>query len=351
MTEVRHDATGPCPASDEAPPPSFVVCSLYHPDAHLDRQLETILAQDHTQLRVLLRDDGCDLETARLIDQWMRRDDRIEGVEGPRQCVGSAESYSCLIEEALARGAEWIALADQDDEWLPDHLSSSLTAGVHGSTEPIAIHGDLELIDDKGEILSPSFFAHGRIQHEERDPLRVLVVQNFVTGCATVINRQLAELAVPIPAEAIMHDWWLALCAASMGRLIDRGRTTVRYRQHGRNQIGAKPYGDVVRELGRRTLRFERHSNEPLVETVRQARALRHRLGERMQASAKAQAESQAQRSAAFLDRYLELFRPGVSRIRRSLALLRLGVGRQDPVLDLSLKVKLLTTPIEIEGD
>jgi len=29
-----------------------------------------------------------------------------------------------------------------------------------------------------------------------------------------MINRKLAELALPIPHEAIMHDWWLVLVAS-----------------------------------------------------------------------------------------------------------------------------------------
>ena len=92
----------------------------------------------------------------------------------------------------------------------------------------------------------------------------MLVVQNFVTGCASVFNRPLAELALPISHAAIMHDWWLALCAASAGRIVEREAVTVRYRQHARNQIGARAYGDVVRDLGRRTFSLQRQSTEPL---------------------------------------------------------------------------------------
>jgi len=325
-----------------------VVVSLFHPGALLDRQLETILAQTHADLRIWLRDDAADARTADTINRWCRRDARIAAAPGAPERLGTPASYGRLLRTALDQGASWIALADQDDEWAPEHVADSLALAerVHDPGEPLLVHGDLELIDAAGRTLAPSFFAHQRIRHESRDALGVLAVQNFVTGCATLLNRPLAELALPIPDEAIMHDWWLALCAAAAGHLVVRERTTVRYRQHDHNQIGAKPYAEVVRELGARTLRLQRHSSEPLLETVRQCRALRTRLAEHASGSPHGATTERMRRAAGLLDRYLALYRPGVSRLRRTFGLMQLGIGRQDALLDLSLKAKLLTTPL-----
>lgn len=38
----------------------------------------------------------------------------------------------------------------------------------------------------------------------------------------------------------LMHDWWLALIAAAMGRAVFLNRATIDYRQHGGNVVGAK---------------------------------------------------------------------------------------------------------------
>lgn len=347
MNEAGHasDARAPLPRV-------HVLCSLFHPGAALDRQIETILGQRHADLRLLLRSDDGDPSTSRRIAEWAERDHRIEELGGARARMGTAASYGRLIEAALNDGAEWIALADQDDEWQPDHLSSSLEiAARHVPSDaalPMLVHGDLELIDSAGRTLAPSMFAQARIHHEARHPLRVLLVQNFVTGCASVFNRPLAELAVPVASDAIMHDWWLALCAASTGRLLEREAATVRYRQHGSNQIGAQDYGEVLRDLRRRTFSLQRHSNQPLRDTVIQAHALRDRLRDRASSHASHEAAERADRASRFLDRYLALFRPGLSRLRRSFGVVQLGVRRQDLLLDLSLKSKLLTTAIEV---
>ena len=55
-----------------------------------------------------------------------------------------------------------------------------------------------------------------------------------------MFNRVLVDLALPIPPEAAMHDWWLTLVAAAFGVVESLPRATVRYRQHGVNIIGAQ---------------------------------------------------------------------------------------------------------------
>jgi hypothetical protein len=55
-----------------------------------------------------------------------------------------------------------------------------------------------------------------------------------------LINKQLLELAISIPKEAIMHDWWIGLIASAFGKIDFLAKPTILYRQHGKNDIGAK---------------------------------------------------------------------------------------------------------------
>src|SRR5690606_8119463 len=76
-----------------------------------------------------------------------------------------------------------------------------------------------------------------------RNTLNRLILQNTVTGCATLINVELARVAHPFPDQCIMHDWWLALVAAELGRIEPISDRLVLYRQHGNNETGARRYG------------------------------------------------------------------------------------------------------------
>ena len=58
-----------------------------------------------------------------------------------------------------------------------------------------------------------------------------------------MINKALKEKSFPIPKDACVHDWWIALVASSFGVIDFINIPTVNYRQHHNNQIGAKKFG------------------------------------------------------------------------------------------------------------
>jgi hypothetical protein len=108
----------------------------------------------------------------------------------------------------------------------------------YGSGTPILVHSDLAVCDANIKLIAPSFWKFQRLNPQVAAFSRLLV-QNNVTGCTVLINRALADLAFPVPREAVMHDWWLALVASAAGKIGFVPKPLVRYRQHGANQIGA----------------------------------------------------------------------------------------------------------------
>ena len=185
-------------------------------------------------------------------------------------------------------------------------------AAPHG---PALVHCDLRLIDAAGRQVSGSFWKYQRLEPSNSTRLAPLLVQNVVTGCASLFNRALAERASPIPEGVVMHDWWLALCCAAFGRTGWTREPLVDYRQHGRNQVGAERYGagPALRAIARRV------AGDRLAGDARAA--------EQRRAAAGASHLSQA---AAFLARYGEDL-PGTSRemLRDFLCLPRVGLGRR----------------------
>jgi hypothetical protein len=78
-----------------------------------------------------------------------------------------------------------------------------------------------------------------------------------------------------------MHDWWLALCAAAVGRLLYLPESTVLYRQHGRNAQGSQGRWAGVINAVRRPLTWWHGSAGMLDRTITQARELAQRVEER----------------------------------------------------------------------
>ena len=77
-----------------------------------------------------------------------------------------------------------------------------------------------------------------------------------------------------------MHDHWLALVAASVGKISCIRQSTVLYRQHGRNAIGAIHWGAAsIFDRVRQTL-FEDTKKNLLQRFSMQAQALLSRCGD-----------------------------------------------------------------------
>jgi hypothetical protein len=173
---------------------------------------------------------------------------------------------------------------DQDDTWFVDKLEKQITAMLAAESEQsdcmaLLIHSDLEVVSEQNTVIARSLISYQGLEIE-RNSFPNLAISNLVTGCTTLINEALAEKALPIPENAIMHDWWLALVATAFGRLVYLDVPLVHYRQHGNNTIGAKEYtklSPVSASLWRRVL--ARKPNAHLIEVAIQAAEFRRRYG------------------------------------------------------------------------
>ena len=313
-------------------PRIYILLATRNGQRFIAEQCASILAQDEPGWRLLVRDDGSTDDTAAIIERFAKRDSRIEILPGPERSSGSAaKNFGALFQEAYARGADYALPCDQDDVWLPEKLSvllreiRALEGHVPG---PALVHHDLTVVDEDLETLAESYWRMMRLSPgNEARPYRCLS-RNEVTGCASICNRALLELALPIPAEAIMHDWWLAMCAAFFGKLGFIERPLVRYRQHADNAIGAQPF---LAGLAPTTLaRNWRRGNAELRATIRQAKVFRDRYRDRLDA-----------RHQEGVLAYASLFER--NRFGRLRALTRSHAWRRNWLLDSALVMRLLT--------
>jgi len=221
-----------------------VVLPTYNGVAYVEAQLASIHAQTLRPERVLLRDDGSRDGTEALIRQLQERYGAWLQVLPADGNLGCTANVNRLLQ---ATTAPYVALADQDDLWLPHKLGRSLALmqqleASRGSTTPMLVHGDLELVDADGERMGCSYHQRQRLDPQRCAPVD-LALTNVVTGCTALLNRALLHKALPIPPEALMHDWWLALVASAFGEIALVKAPGVLYRQHGSNVLGAQGLG------------------------------------------------------------------------------------------------------------
>ncbi len=225
----------------------LILMGTYNGARYIREQIASIQAQTCSDWVLLVRDDDSGDNTVEIIEEMAQADDRIVLCRDHLGNLGVTANFGRLMSLALERSEPWVAFADQDDVWLPEKLEVSLTqlqASANG--KPALLHTDLQVVDVNLRVVHPSFLAYQRLRHVAERQLETLLVHNFVTGCTVMINRELLNFAAPIPSEAILHDRWLAVCAATSGNLIFLPQAMVKYRQHGNNVRGA---GGVMRYL------------------------------------------------------------------------------------------------------
>jgi glycosyltransferase involved in cell wall biosynthesis len=220
-----------------------IVLATYNGDRYLEAQIQSILTQDYSDWRLLIRDDGsCDL-THEIIQVYLQQElHRLQWINaGESENVGVTLNFNSLLDQS---SGDYTFLCDQDDSWLPQKMTDSLQImqcleSQWGAETPILVHSDLSVANEQLEVLHSSFWRSHNLD-PARNSLRQLLIRNHITGCTVLINKALRELALPIPQSAFMHDWWLGLVAAAFGKIAYLKQPTVLYRQHQQNQVGAQ---------------------------------------------------------------------------------------------------------------
>lgn len=220
-----------------------ILLATYNGAAYLDEQLASIEAQTYSNWRLFARDDGSTDRTPEILAAFQaRHPEKVTIVRDEDGNVGLVRNFSRLMEVSTA---PYAAFCDQDDVWLPEKLSVSLERmreleAEHGADKPLLVFTDLTVVDEGLKVIHPSFWRYQSLKPERCNELNRLLLQNVVTGCTTLMSRSLVEKAVPIPKSAVVHDWWVALVSAGFGRAASVPRSTVLYRQHAKNLIGAR---------------------------------------------------------------------------------------------------------------
>lgn len=89
----------------------------------LPRTLDSILAQDHHSLRVIVTDNGSSDETREVVEAFAARDSRVEYRFFERGAVEESFARSLHLAES-----DYFMWAASDDYWMPTFISASLSA-------------------------------------------------------------------------------------------------------------------------------------------------------------------------------------------------------------------------------
>lgn len=214
-----------------------IALATYNGARFLPEQLASIAAQGWPDIGVVAADDGSTDATLDILSTFTARPLRVVADTGGR---GVRDNFAVALGATVA---PYVFLSDQDDWWEADKVSAMMAKmleleRVHGAAHPILITCDLAIVDRDLLPTGGNWFAVTS-KSADAHSLADLVLTGHVPGCAMAVNRSLLDMALPIPTDVYIHDWWITLLAATFGTIGHVDRPLIRYRQHGSNTLGA----------------------------------------------------------------------------------------------------------------
>jgi glycosyltransferase involved in cell wall biosynthesis len=220
---------------DDSVEPLIAICLATYepPEALFARQIASIRAQEHRRFVCIVSDDRSSHETWSRIQRLTSVDPRFVCSRNAQR-IGFYRNFEhCL--SLVPNDAEFVALADQDDEWHVDKLSALIRSIERTGAE--LVFSDMNLVGDDGRMLSPTFWSYATNNFTRLDSL---LLTNTITGAASLFKRRLLEKALPFPPAIGLsyHDHWLACVALASGKVAYVDSALYDYVQHDSNASG-----------------------------------------------------------------------------------------------------------------
>ena len=216
-----------------------VVMATFNGARWLPDQLASIRAQSLRADRILVRDDGSSDATCHVLEHAAADGLPIKVLPAHEGHMGAVASFGCLLGQTQAN---YVLLADQDDLWHPQRVRRMVAAVQEAErstpARPVLAFSSVKLMDDAGKVLDRDLWRFRRMDSSKMCDFPTCYQTGGIPGCAMLLNRALIDKALPIPRQALMHDFWLHLVAAAFGRVIHVQEAWTYYRLHDSNAVG-----------------------------------------------------------------------------------------------------------------
>ena len=214
-----------------------ILLATYNGEKYLKEQIESILNQTYSNIRLIISDDCSTEKTKEIIKAYEEKDNRIISYFHEKN-LGYVKNFEFLLSKVEN---EIYMLSDQDDVWLPtkvEHTYEKLK-----ETDADLVFTDLEVVNEKLETIYPSFNDFMLLSRKIKKYLhsyRLQYLYNCVTGCTLMSKKKFIKMILPIPTQSkyAIHDTWIACTVANNGKMEYLDEKTIKYRQHGNNQVG-----------------------------------------------------------------------------------------------------------------
>ncbi len=214
--------------------------AAYNGARFIAAQVASVLRQLGSDDELIVADDASTDETVRVLEGF--RDPRLRVLRHVRNS-GVVKAFESALRQATG---EIVFLCDQDDVWREDKVASVLLAFQSAPGTTLVLTNG-ELMDGEGNSLGKTLYTSPHL------PLGAAanLIRNRYQGSAMAFRREILEAALPFPEGIPMHDSWIGLVNALVGRALYLPQSLILYRRH-ENNATSRQHGPIHRMIAQR---------------------------------------------------------------------------------------------------
>lgn len=247
--------------------------ATYNGERYLREQLDSIYGQTIPFQELVISDDASTDGTWNIIQEYATKDNRIKAYRN-QENLGVTRNFEMALSHCIG---DFIALCDQDDIWLPEHIEVLF----NGIGDKSMIVGDAEITDAEGKPQGIKLSYLESCDAVPEDDLQkayaILFNKNSWYGSSMMISKNLLEKSLPIPEINNLHDVWISTLACFMGGSKRIDTVVTLYRRHEMAVTGQIRRQSRLRNMLRRIKPYHLLVHRPLLTA-----AIRDRLGDKL---------------------------------------------------------------------
>ena len=218
--------------TDPDHPVVTVLMPVYNGARFLREQVDSILSQQHVDVRLVILDDGSTDNSFALATQLAEKERRITLVER-RPNAGLIAAVARLLSYV---DTPYFAMSDQDDVWDTDKLHRSIAKIQQTGIK--LVYSDVRIIDAVGTVVEDSYWTSRAIRPVSGTNLLPVVFRNPIFGHTIVATADVAARINKFPRDLIYYEVWLAAAATRLGSIGYINGQLGSYRIHSSNVVG-----------------------------------------------------------------------------------------------------------------
>jgi glycosyltransferase involved in cell wall biosynthesis len=205
-----------------------VLLATFNGERYLSEFLDSLSRQLGVKIHLVVSDDGSTDRTLEIVEEFRYEFASLSILTGPK--LGPAKNFYFLIQNS---SHSFVALADQDDIWLPEHLQNSINR--------------IQVSHPKASMTATSVweidFDHENacIWPSDQNPFCFprIFFENYIRGCTIVFNAEFRNLLNNFETQkTIMHDWWIGIIGWCFAEFSFSDYPEIIYRLHAGQHVG-----------------------------------------------------------------------------------------------------------------